>query len=54
MMAYSDYLAARGYRRTIIERTDKRPGDLVLERTGSVRVPGQPAKVTPIRKVRGS
>lgn len=29
-MSYQTYLAARGYRRITIERTDKLPGDLVL------------------------
>lgn len=29
-MSYATYLAARGYTRVTVERTEKRPGDLVL------------------------
>lgn len=29
-MSYHDFLAARGYQRAVIQRTEKAPGDLVL------------------------
>lgn len=40
---YTDFLAARGYRRVTVERTEKQPGDLVLHRTDreAERVPGR-------------
>lgn len=49
---YTDYLASRGYRRVIIERTDKAPGHLVLHRTDqpAERVPGQPNVVAMRRR----
>lgn len=42
-MSYHDFLAARGYRRITVERTEKQPGDLVLHRTDrdAERVPGR-------------
>lgn len=50
-MAYSDYLAQRGYRRVTVERTAKAAGDVVLERGVRVDVPGV-TTVTPIRRGR--
>lgn len=42
-MAYTDFLAARGYRRVTVERTHKAPGHLILHRVDQAaeRVPGE-------------
>lgn len=50
-MSYHDYLAARGYRRVLIERTEKAPGDLVLNGAAVERVPAA-SRVVAIRRTR--
>ena len=50
---YSDYLASRGYTRVLIERTEKRPGDLVLaSATMQIERVPEETRVVPIRKRR--
>lgn len=49
MLDYTDFLATRGWRRVLVERTLKAPGDLVLGSKECVRVP-EVSRVTPIRK----
>lgn len=53
-MSYQTYLAARGYRRITVERTDKLPGDLVLPSAIKPieRIPAA-SRVVAIRKVVG-
>jgi hypothetical protein len=50
-MSYHDFLAARGYRRVTVERTEKQPGDLVLHRTDrdAERVP-EASRVVAMRR----
>jgi hypothetical protein len=50
---YTDFLAARGYRRVTVERTEKQPGDLVLSSAGIDRVPEQPNVVALRRRKAG-
>lgn len=52
-MSYHDYLAARGYKRVVIERTDKAPGDLVLPNSNSPaeRIPAA-SRVVAMRRSR--
>lgn len=51
-MTYQDVLEARGYRRALVLRTDKAPGDLVLSRTDrpAEHVPAKPNVVAMRRK----
>jgi hypothetical protein len=50
MAGYADVLASRGYVRVTVERTEKRPGDLVLGQNGAVeRVPADEPTVVAIR-----
>lgn len=54
MASYADYLEGRGYRRILVQRTQKKPGDLVLAgSTGAVtRVEGAAEKVVRISRKR--
>lgn len=50
-MSYTDYLASRGYHRVTVERTEKLPGDLVLNRVDQpAEHTPQPAKVLPMKR----
>ena len=50
-MAYSDFLASRGYSRVRVERTEKAPGDLVLHHVArpAERVPDAATTVIAMR-----
>jgi len=51
-MSYTDYLATRGYRRLVVERTEKQPGDIVLGSHGAVTRVEAAANVVALAKGR--
>lgn len=49
---YNDYLAARGYRRVTVERTEPKPGDVVIFNTRPAERVKDASRVVPMRKAR--